>query len=392
MIDLDRDTVDIIIPARNESGTIEKCLLALANQNYPGSLIKIYVIDNGSTDDTSELARKHGVTLLSLKKGSIGAVRNLGIKAGKGTYLAFIDAHCLPDPNWLHQMITYLKSNHTDACQGVIEFEFSNSLLSTLCGNATFRQESHQRERCAGEEGIYPFFVTGNVVCTRASVEAVGLFDEALPRAEDLDLAWRLILTGYKLGYNPEGRVLHKNSEDYLSFYLKFFYTGRAVSQIYKKYELSTQSGRSLMALFNSRITTLWILSTLLSLTGYQLENIRQKLGIATTIEPFRPSVTEEFRPVFYWDSEMSMSLSRDIIFWQSWTNNFIVVNITNGHRFIFSESAAMIFQKLTDSASRETTVETLTKIYAADRHSIEGDIDEFMKHLLNQNIVVTQS
>src|SRR5579872_2421285 len=45
-------TVAVIVPARNEAANIAACLLTLTRQNYPADRLRIFVIDDGSSDGT----------------------------------------------------------------------------------------------------------------------------------------------------------------------------------------------------------------------------------------------------------------------------------------------------------------------------------------------------
>lgn len=386
------DTVDIIIPAKNECGAIEDCLAALAKQDYPSSNIKIYVIDNGSSDNTATLVKKYNVQLLSLAQGTIGAARNLGIKAGSSKFVAFLDAHCLPEPDWLKQMIDHLKNSNDAACQGYIQFQFSNFLTKAWTQKYGFISESQQRERCLnGSRTIYPFFVTGNVVCRRDAIETVGLFDETLIRAEDLDLSWKLLLSGYRLGYNPNAKVLHKNDESLPSYFSKYFRTGKSLAHAYKKYELAEENIWSRDTFYQSTSVS-QLTYFLLCYAGYQLENIKQKLGLASRPKPFAPSVEATLRPVFFWDQNLFVALSQEIVFWRNSTSDFIVLNIRTGARFVFSDAGTAIFQKITTSSSRESVISALAETYAANRQTIENDTDEFMQTLIHQDIIIVQN
>ncbi len=94
--------ISVIIPAYNEEKLIGKCLDALDKQTFPKDKYEVIVVDNNSTDDTSKIAKNHGVILLEYKKmNRVGAVRQYGASQSKGSVLAFMDADSLPDPSWL---------------------------------------------------------------------------------------------------------------------------------------------------------------------------------------------------------------------------------------------------------------------------------------------------
>lgn len=110
--------ISIIVPCYNESKYIDKCLESLVNQNYPKDKFEIIVVDNNSKDDTLEIARTYPITCLELKKGNVGAVRNLGAKHANGNILAFIDGDCIAPENWLQSASKLLNNQENIAIGG----------------------------------------------------------------------------------------------------------------------------------------------------------------------------------------------------------------------------------------------------------------------------------
>jgi glycosyltransferase involved in cell wall biosynthesis len=84
--------VSIILPARNEERSIERALDALNALAYPRERYEVIVVDNGSTDATTRIARSRGVQVLQHPEGRVGAVRNAGAAGATGSILAFLDA------------------------------------------------------------------------------------------------------------------------------------------------------------------------------------------------------------------------------------------------------------------------------------------------------------
>lgn len=83
--------ISIIIPAYNSEKTIEKLLISLRKSTF--SDYEIIVVDDHSTDNTGEIARKYSDTVITLKKRSGPArARNIGAEKAKGDILLFLDA------------------------------------------------------------------------------------------------------------------------------------------------------------------------------------------------------------------------------------------------------------------------------------------------------------
>lgn len=103
----------IIIPARDESANIEKCIRSILAQSYP--LYEIIVVDDHSTDDTplivAQLAQQYPrVKLIHLKDYLDGQATNafkkkaieIAVDQSKGDWIVTTDADCLVPPNWLY--------------------------------------------------------------------------------------------------------------------------------------------------------------------------------------------------------------------------------------------------------------------------------------------------
>ena len=83
-------SVSIIIPARNEEGTLTALLDSLATLDYPRDRLEIIVVDHKSTDRTCEIAAGYGAGVIAYRGDTIAGARNDGAKAASGTLLAFV--------------------------------------------------------------------------------------------------------------------------------------------------------------------------------------------------------------------------------------------------------------------------------------------------------------
>jgi biofilm PGA synthesis N-glycosyltransferase PgaC len=109
--------ISIIIPARNEEENIGELLTALQQQTYPKELFEIIVVNDHSTDSTTEVVKQFpGVKLLELKDEIINSYKKkaieTGIAAASGELIVTTDADCIPPPAWL-QIIASFKEKTT---------------------------------------------------------------------------------------------------------------------------------------------------------------------------------------------------------------------------------------------------------------------------------------
>lgn len=113
----------IIIPARNESDNIEKCIQSILAQDYP--LYEILVVDDHSTDDTAQLVlelakRFPQVQLIHLKDHLAGKATHafkkraieIAVEKSKGTWIVTTDADCIVPPHWLQYFNSMIQKNN----------------------------------------------------------------------------------------------------------------------------------------------------------------------------------------------------------------------------------------------------------------------------------------
>ena len=93
--------ITVVIPAHNAGEHLGRALESVLAQTRPAD--EILVVDDGSTDNTAEVARSYGsaVTYLYQDQRGAGAARNRGIEAATGDWVAFLDA----DDEWLPEKL-----------------------------------------------------------------------------------------------------------------------------------------------------------------------------------------------------------------------------------------------------------------------------------------------
>lgn len=96
--------LSVVICSLNGAAGVDRCLRALAAQKDVD--LQVIVVDDGSTDDTSEVAAEHGATVLRHEtNGGLSAARNTGIRAATAPVVAFLDDDCEPEPEWARELI-----------------------------------------------------------------------------------------------------------------------------------------------------------------------------------------------------------------------------------------------------------------------------------------------
>lgn len=107
--------VTVAIPAHNEEENLFATLRSLSLQET-NCAVEIIVIDNNSSDRTSEIAEKCGVRVLRESTPGVALARQLGLKEAKGEVVATGDADTVYPPNWLQLLVDPLLHNSSVSC------------------------------------------------------------------------------------------------------------------------------------------------------------------------------------------------------------------------------------------------------------------------------------
>lgn len=101
--------VSVVIPALNDAVMLEACLAALAAQSREPD--EIVVVDNGSTDDTAQVALRHGARVIEEPRRGIFPATAAGFDAAQGELLARLDADSVPPADWIERVVEAFEEN-----------------------------------------------------------------------------------------------------------------------------------------------------------------------------------------------------------------------------------------------------------------------------------------
>jgi glycosyltransferase involved in cell wall biosynthesis len=94
----------VVVPTFNRKAVLRQCIEALAKQDYPD--FEVIVVDDGSTDQTSEMIVDEfpKVRFLTQDHRGPAAARNRGVAGARGEIIAFTDDDCVAPRNWLTRL------------------------------------------------------------------------------------------------------------------------------------------------------------------------------------------------------------------------------------------------------------------------------------------------
>lgn len=237
--------ITVIIPLYNKVKSIKSTIESVLYQTY--SDFEIVVVDDGSTDDSANVVRgiqDRRVRLISKENGGVSSARNKGILSAKGDYIAFLDGDDIWDETYLetlHDLIV----EYPDAALYGIGFGWIKNGERKI---ATSKLPADYRGVVDDVWNNYPGFWTGSSSgSSRAKLMEVGLFDERMTHGEDIDMWWRLLLSGdgvvdskplawYRL--DTENRAMNKliPLEKHIPYFIDKYEFPRNKNSSFRKY------------------------------------------------------------------------------------------------------------------------------------------------------------
>lgn len=179
---------------------------------------EIIVVDNGSSiAPTAVCGTFPSVRLLSEPCPGPGPARNTGIAASHGEVLAFIDADCIADRDWLATAQAEMADPAAAILGGDVRIACVDPTRLTIL-EAYENIYAYRMDRYIAREG---FTGTGNLVVRRNIFDDVGPF-AGLSVAEDRDWGQRATARGHKIRYVARMRVYHPARADFAGLYQKW--------------------------------------------------------------------------------------------------------------------------------------------------------------------------
>jgi len=207
----------VIVPVYNGEADLPELINCLQAQTYPGDRVEYLLVDNGSSDRTASVIQTAiqetaslGITLRYLQENKIQssyAARNTGIRAAKSEILAFTDADCRPQPDWLDSLILPFADSAVGVVVGEIVALPGKSLLEKHADRHNVLSQQHTLEH-----PFCPYGQTANLAIRRQVLEQVGLFRPYLNTGGDADMCWRIQRgSNWTLHFAPTAVVRHRH-------------------------------------------------------------------------------------------------------------------------------------------------------------------------------------
>ena len=195
--------VSVIIPAYRDPGRLKLCLEALTTQSIGKGNYEVIVVNNEPAKPIDFDDYPDSFRLLEQPIPGSYAARNKGVRAARGKVLAFTDADCIPDYNWLKQGVKELNVRGLDRLAGHIEM-FYEARKQTAIDYYDYAFAFPQKKYVM--DGVC---VTANLFVRASMFDDVGLFEESAYSGGDTEWNTRASNAGYTIGYSQNSIVKH---------------------------------------------------------------------------------------------------------------------------------------------------------------------------------------
>jgi GT2 family glycosyltransferase len=195
--------VSVVVALHNAERTLHECLDSLQRLRYPD--YEVIVVNDGSTDGSGAIMARFPHRCITTANRGISAARNEGLRAATGEIVAYIDSDAYADPDWLgHLATTYMESDVAGVGGPNIVPRSDNWQAQCVYrapgGPTQVMLDDQSAEHIPG----------CNMSFRKAALDDISGFDPIFTKAaDDVDVCWRLLDRGHRLGFSPSAVVWH---------------------------------------------------------------------------------------------------------------------------------------------------------------------------------------
>jgi glycosyltransferase involved in cell wall biosynthesis len=225
--------VSVVIPVRNGEPHLAEQLAALSSQTYRGRW-EVVLANNGSTDQTVEIARRWAPRLPQLRivdagdSPSLNRARNAGAAGASGDFLAFCDADDVVASTWLAELV--LAAGEADIVSGVCDRQRLNA---PHCRDWVPYKDSGELPL---KHGFLPSVSGGNCGMWSDVARDLGWNPAFAYGSADIEFSWRAQMAGYRVAHAPDAVLHHRHRPTLAGLARQWFSFGLSGPQLYSEF------------------------------------------------------------------------------------------------------------------------------------------------------------
>ena len=198
--------ISVIVPVYNGAHYLPQCLDAILASHY--SNYELILVDDASTDDSGEVGRRKGASVIRLPgQSGPAAARNVGARYARGDVCLFIDVDVVVQPTTLERVATHFR-HHPERAAVFGSYDDSPAATNFLSQYKNLCHHFVHQHGCAEASTFW----AGCGAVRRSVFLKVDGFNEvryAKPSIEDIELGYRLCAHGYRIWLDKALQVKH---------------------------------------------------------------------------------------------------------------------------------------------------------------------------------------
>ncbi len=298
-------SVTITVPCFNEEHTVEKTVHSLLNLNYPKDKLQIFLIDDGSTDNTPKIINKFSnysnIKVFHKKNGGKYTALNLALENSQTDFFGGLDADSMADPESLIRIMSYFEKDPAIMAVAPSIVAINSKSIVQKAQKAEYEMVSVYVKKMLGFLGAIHVTPGPLTIFRRKVFRDLGPYRHA-HNTEDMEIAYRMQKNHYKIEQCNDAIVYTNTPATIVKLYkqrVRWIYGFMNNTLDYRKMLFKKQYGNFAFFTIPTSVVSIFAICYLFAKMAYNIGNFLfskilqfKSLGFQTTsqshfLDPF---------------------------------------------------------------------------------------------------------